>query len=386
MKIVGIIVEFNPFHNGHKYLIQKAKQITNSDIAICIMSGNFTQLGNISIADKFKRAKIAIENGIDVVIELPTIYATASSQYFAFGAVNILNNLNCIDYLCFGSETANIEELKSIANKLISNDKKIWEIITQELKSGISFAHARQKAISNFLTEDEVYISSFPNNILAIEYIKSLIKLKSNILPIAIKRKEDKNILSATSIREMIYKRDTTVKEYFPDSDNIISNAMFNNYLFKFIKYNIVLNEKDYIRSINEVTEGLENKIYNEINNSSSYDEFIQNVKSKRYQLSKIKRIMIYIILNITKTDFLELNTYDNVYAHILAINQNKKDVILSLLSERSNSLIITSLNSNLIKKQNELIKKSLLLDIKSTNIYSVLSNDKINKDYTNKI
>lgn len=386
MKIVGIIAEFNPFHNGHKYLIQKAKQVTNSDIAICIMSGNFTQLGNISIADKFKRAKIAIDNGMDVVIELPTIYATASSQYFAFGAINILNSLNCIDYVCFGSETANIEELKSIANKLIFNDKKIWQIITQELRNGISFAHARQKAISNFLTEEELYTSSLSNNILAIEYIKSLIKLKSNIIPVAIKRKEYKNILSATCIRNMIYKKDMTVKDYFPDSDNIIPNAIFNDHLFEFLKYNIVLKGKDYIQTINEVTEGLENKIYDELNNSNSYDEFIQNVKSKRYQLSKIKRIMIYIILNIIKNDFLELNTYDNVYAHILAINQNKKDVILSLLNKSSNTLILTSLNDNLIKKQNEIIKKSLLLDVKASNIYSIFSNDKINKDYTNKI
>ena len=161
MKIVGIIAEFNPFHNGHKYLIQKAKQITNADIAICIISGNFTQLVNISIIDKFKRAKIAIENGADAIIELPTIYATASSQYFAFGAVNILNSLNCIDYLCFGSETANIEELKSIANKLIANEKEIWKIIQEELRNGISFASARQNAISDFLNTRTCYIFTF---------------------------------------------------------------------------------------------------------------------------------------------------------------------------------------------------------------------------------
>ena len=170
------------------------------------------------------------------------------------------------------------------------------------------------------------------------------------------------------------------------NSDNIISSAIFNDYLFEFIKYNIVLNGKYYIRSINEVTEGLENKIYDEINTSNSYDEFIQKIKSKRYQLSKIKRIMIYIILGITKTDFLELNTYDNVYAHILAINTNKKNRILSLLNKSSNTLIATSLNDNLIKKQNEIIKKSLLLDIRASNIYSVFSKEKINKDYTNKI
>ena len=122
MKIVGIIAEFNPFHNGHKYLIEKAKEITRADLAICIMSGSFTQAGNLAIQSKFDRAKSAIENGFDVVIELPAIYATSSSEYFAFGAVNILNSLGCVDYLCFGSETGNTDSLISIAKKLLDNN------------------------------------------------------------------------------------------------------------------------------------------------------------------------------------------------------------------------------------------------------------------------
>lgn len=304
MKIVGIIAEFNPFHNGHKYLIKKAKETTNADIVICIISGNFTQLGNISIIDKFKRAKIAIENGADAIIELPTIYATASSQYFAFGAVNILNSLNCIDYLCFGSETANIEELKNIANKLIANEKEIWKIIQEELRNGISFASARQNAISDFLNTDELAISSLSNNILAIEYIKSLIKLKSNITPIAIKRKEQENITSATSIRQMLYEDNNYVYNYLPYKKIYFDKAMFNDNFYKIVQYNIISRGKEYIKNINEVTEGLENKIYNAINVSANYEEFIHNIKSKRYQLSKIKRILIYILLDISKEDF----------------------------------------------------------------------------------
>ena len=386
MKIVGIIAEFNPFHNGHKYLIQKAKQITNADIAICIISGNFTQLGNISIIDKFKKAKIAIENGADAIIELPTIYATASSQYFAFGAVNILNSLNCIDYLCFGSETANIDELSSIANKIITNEKEIWKIIEEELKEGISFASARQNAISSFLTAQELTVSSLSNNILAIEYIKSLIKLKSSIIPIAIKRNEQENITSATSIRKMLYENNNNVYNYLPYKENYFEKIMFNDNFYKIVQYNIVSKGKEYIKNINEVTEGLENKIYNAINISNNYDEFIHNIKSKRYQLSKIKRILIYILLDISKEDFLQLNNSTNAYIHILTINSNIKNSLLSLINKKSKCKIFTSINDKILNSQSEIVKKSLALDIKASNIYSVLSGNIINKDYTNKI
>ena len=238
MKIVGIIAEFNPMHNGHQYLIKKAKELTGSDYAICLMSGNFTQAGNIALTNKFNRASTAIKNGFDAVIELPTIYATASAEFFAYGAVNILNSLNCIDYLCFGSETGNVDILINIAHKLIKNEENIWESITISLKEGISFAKAREYAISKFLTQSEVEISSSSNNILAIEYIKSLIKLNSNITPIAIKREENTEYLSATKLREKL-RNNEDVSKYILDK-NIGTNLEFNDNMYKIIKYKIV--------------------------------------------------------------------------------------------------------------------------------------------------
>ena len=383
MKIVGIIAEFNPFHNGHKYLIEKAKEVTGADTVLCIMSGSFTQLGNIALVDKIKRAKIALQNGVDVVLELPTIYSTASSEYFARGAVTILNSLHCIDYLCFGSETADIEELKQIANKLIFNDKAIWESITDELRNGLSFAVSRQNAISKFLTQYETDISSLSNNILAIEYIKTLIELKSTIVPIAIKRTEQENVTSATNIRNLLEKKEY-VGNYIPGV--LPENLVFNKEMYTLLKYTIVSKGVNYISKINEVTEGLENKIYSELNNSKSYDEFIQNIKSKRYQLSKIKRIMINILLDITKEDFISLNTDSNVYAHILAIKEDRKKEILSYMNQYANIPILTSINDDVIKNLSTTVGNSISLDIQSTNIHSIISNENINKDYTNKI
>ena len=147
MKTVGIIAEYNPFHNGHKYQIEKAKEITGADTVIVIMSGCFTQQGNIAIVDKFQRAEIAIKNGADLVIELPAIFATCSAEMFAYGAVNILDKLNTIDYLVFGTECDNIDVLNNIANQLISNKNIIDASIKNKLKNGISYAVARDNTL-----------------------------------------------------------------------------------------------------------------------------------------------------------------------------------------------------------------------------------------------
>lgn len=385
MSIVGIIAEFNPMHSGHKYLIEKAKELTGCDTALCIMSGNFTQAGNVAIKDKFIRANIAIEHGFDIVIELPTIYATSSAEYFSKGAIEILNSLP-IDYICFGSETGDTDVLYLIAQKLVKNNELIWETITEALKSGISFAQAREYAISKILSKEEIEISTKSNNILAIEYLKNLIKLNSKIKPIAIKR--DETAISATSIRNSI-KEKSNIKEIEKSilSPNIILDSpVVNDNTFNFIKYAVLSLNKEKIKDIAEVTEGLENKIYDELNNSLSYEEFIKAIKSKRYQLSKIKRILNNILLNITKDEFIKLQNSNKYYARVLAINPNRKKEILSFITKNSSILVITSINDKIIKNLDELSQSSLLLDIKSSNIYSIFSNNTINKDYTNKI
>ena len=385
MSIVGIIAEFNPMHSGHKYLIEKAKELTGCDTALCIMSGNFTQAGNVAIKDKFIRANIAIEHGFDIVIELPTIYATSSAEYFSKGAIEILNSLP-IDYICFGSETGDPDVLYLIAQKLVKNNELIWETITEALKSGISFAQAREYAISKILSKEEIEISTKSNNILAIEYLKNLIKLNSKIKPIAIKR--DETAISATSIRNSI-KEKSNIKEIEKSilSPNIILDSpVVNDNTFNFIKYAVLSLNKEKIKDIAEVTEGLENKIYDELNNSLSYEEFIKAIKSKRYQLSKIKRILNNILLNITKDEFIKLQNSNKYYARVLAINPNRKKEILSFITKNSSILVITSINDKIIKNLDELSQSSLLLDIKSSNIYSIFSNNTINKDYTKKI
>lgn len=400
MKVLGIIAEYNPFHNGHIYHIQKAKELTNTDYVVAVMSGNFTEQGNISIYNKFERAKIATNNGIDLVIELPTIYANSSSNFFAKGAISILNSLNIVDSICFGTEANDIKILKNISNTIITNEEKIWKDISENLKLGISFAKAREQSISKYLSLEEIQEFSKPNNILAIEYLNNLSRLNSNITPYGILRNssnfndtnitDTSNFTSATSIRNYIYNNSNLSKlnTYIPDDMmNIIKNVSptFNDLLINLIKYKVITTSKEHLANIQDVTEGLENKIFSAISNVSTYNVLINNIKSKRYQMSKIKRMLNNIILDISKDDFNTLVNSNEYYAHVLSISKRGK-ILLSEISKNSSIPLITSINDTVIKSLYNTQQKMLKLDILSSNIHSILNNNDINMDYTNRL
>lgn len=188
--VLGIIAEYNPFHNGHVFQLLESKNITGSAYTICVMSGNFTQRGTPAICDKWMRTQMALENGIDLVIELPTIYCTSSAEYFAYGGVKILESLGIVDFLSFGSELGRIDVLEEIANVLCNEPREYVSLLKHELSVGTSYPKAREKALLLYLNDIRRYanVLSEPNNILGIEYIKALKKLKSPIAPITIKR------------------------------------------------------------------------------------------------------------------------------------------------------------------------------------------------------
>ena len=215
-KVLGIVAEYNPFHNGHLYHIEKAKSTSNSDFVVAIISGNFTQRGDTSIINKWEKAKIALNNGADLVIELPTIYSISSAENFAFGAIEILNELGFIDYVSFGMESDELSILNNIANVLYDEPKDYQNLLKTELKNGVTYAKGVENAICKYLNDD-IYKSALngSNNILAIEYLKSLKKLKSEIIPIGIKREKvfynSKKIVdeyaSSTGIRLLLERR-----------------------------------------------------------------------------------------------------------------------------------------------------------------------------------
>ena len=213
-KVLGIIAEYNPFHNGHLYHLEQAKKLTGSSYTVAIMSGNFTQRGSTAIIDKWSRAEIALNCGIDLVLELPTLYATSSAENFADGAVKILNSLKVVDYLAFGAETSDMDILSPIADVLYKEPKAYKLLLSSELKKGISFPKARENALMLYLGNIRKYLNILnnPNNILGLEYMKALKKNNSIIEPVAITRFEagyndvsySGNIASATAIRNII--------------------------------------------------------------------------------------------------------------------------------------------------------------------------------------
>ncbi|MFR7993690.1 MAG: nucleotidyltransferase [Clostridium sp.] len=388
MNITGIITEYNPFHNGHKFHLEESKKQTKSDGTICIMSGNFVQRGGPAIIDKWKRTEMALNNGVDLIIELPTFYAVSSAEFFAKGAVSILNSLNIVNNLFFGSEIGDAKALSEIAKTLISEDERFQNILKENLSLGLTFAKAREKSLIEYLNSSEINnIITSSNNILGIEYIKAILKLNSSINPVALKREgsnyNDKSLSqtfsSATSIREVLKNTSNIedLKNIIPlESYEVFSKLQEQDYrftfeeeMFKYIKYKIQTNCVNF-NNLYEVTEGLDNKIIKEISSSNSLHEFILKIKSKRYTYSKISRILTHIYLGLDNDDFKDIANENNLYVRVLGFNKTGRE-ILSLIKANSSIPLITKVPRF---TNNPLLK----FDLQATACYSLL-NDKVN-------
>ena len=388
MNITGIITEYNPFHNGHKFHLEESKKQTKSDGTIYIMSGNFVQRGGPAIIDKWKRTEMALNNGVDLIIELPTFYAVSSAEFFAKGAVSILNSLNIVNNLFFGSEIGDAKALSEIAKVLVSEDERFQNILKENLSLGLTFAKAREKSLIEYLNSSEINnIITSSNNILGIEYIKAILKLNSSINPVALKREgsnyNDKSLSqtfsSATSIREVLKNTSNIedLKNIIPlESYEVFSKLQEQDYrftfeeeMFKYIKYKIQTNCVNF-NNLYEVTEGLDNKIIKEISSSNSLHEFILKIKSKRYTYSKISRILTHIYLGLDNDDFKDIANENNLYVRVLGFNKTGRE-ILSLIKANSSIPLITKVPRF---TNNPLLK----FDLQATACYSLL-NDKVN-------
>ena len=278
-KRIGIIAEYNPFHNGHLYQIQKAKELTGADTVIAVMSGNFTQRGDTSLINKFEKAKIALQNEVDMVIELPTIYSISSAENFALGGVKILNEIGNIDYLVFGIEEENLEKLQAIADVLVNEDDEFKRNIKEELDKGNSYPKAREIVLKKVLSSENVEnIMQKPNNILAIEYLKALKTTNSKIKPFDIKRKNtmhndeniNENYASGTYIRKLFIENNfNEIKKVVPkytyerllELKNQGTYVSSINDFSDIVIYKIRTMTKEEISQIADVNEGLENSI-----------------------------------------------------------------------------------------------------------------------------
>lgn len=389
MNIVGIIAEFNPLHNGHKYLIEEAKKMTNADYVIVIMSGSFTQQGNVVVFSKFDRAETAILNGADMVIELPTIYVTSSAENFAYGAVKILNSLKVVTHIVFGSECGDIKLLQSVADKISENA----ELLASAHKTHSGDTHAKVEAtvLKNILSEEEFDAYLKPNNILGIEYIKAIHKLNSHIIPLTINRIHSlhnaltpvNNFCSSTYIRENLNNIEN-IKKYVPlETYSLFKNCMptQNADIWEMLKYKIISSSAEELKNIYSVNEGLENRIKKYIATCNSLDEFLDKLKCKKYIYSRLKRTLIHILLGINNNLYNEIN--NSCYTRVLKVSNTSKE-LLSILS-KPDTCVITKVTEDILDTFPENIQKGLKLDILSNEIINTYNHSKTN-DYTNQI
>ena len=391
MKILGLIVEYNPFHNGHLYHFQKSIEKTNATHTIAIMSGNFLQRGEPALFDKYTRAHAAVKNGVDLVIELPTMFACQSAEIFSHGAITTLNSLNCVDSICFGSEEGDINILYTIS-KILVNEPEDFKISLKEyLDAGMLFPTARSLALFDYINKFKLLdILNSSNNILGLEYIKSILKLDSKIKPYTITRIQsdynsetiESNICSATAIRKQL--KDLNDISYISNvvptntfnvlKDRIDENfsPMFDDNYFEILS-SIVVRDKNILNTYFDVNEGIENKIYQSIFTSSTLDDLKESIKSKRYTMTKIKRTLNNILLGITKSDMNKIKNINSVpYIRILAFNDKGREIIKNI-KFNSDINIINKFSNISFSKDDELFKILIDYDIKASNIYNLI-------------
>lgn len=394
MRILGITAEYDPFHNGHAYHLNAARKAASPDATVCVMSGDFTQRGELAIMDKWKRANIAADQGLDLVLELPFLYAVSPAPGFAKGAVDILVAAGAT-HIAFGCEAEKPDELRQLAGLQLERGEEIETITREEMKSGLSHVKARQKASEQILGEELTRLSLAPNNILALEYLKRMMyweRRGRKVEAIPVLRKgsgykeasqySDSEIKYAggSAIRDMI-EVGWDVSEFLPydyrdysDMDGAYSTrgwldlAAAGKDMLRQLKVIALRNGLDVLPTIRFVGEGIENKLIREIMDAEVYKELLVKLTSRRYTTSTIRRMLLYILMGITGDEADEIIEGNALYGRVLAMT----DAGRKLIASRPPLPFIV--NCNRTEGLSERAKKCLQIDIKAADIYNVLA------------
>ena len=370
MRVVGIVAEYNPFHYGHLYQIRKVKEMYPDSIIIAIISTNYTQRGGFSLINKWDKTRICLNYGIDMVVELPTLYTTQGADMFAYGAISILNMLH-IDTLVFGMECDDVEYLIKAAKTQINNSK-YDELVQKYLLTGVNYP----TALGNALKEMIGYTTDKPNDLLAISYIKEIIKNNYKIEPIGIKRTNDyhgkeikSSIVNASLIRDMLDKN-MDVSKYVPiETYKCLNMKNFDNgYLL--LKYNISNNENRLYEYLT-VDEGIENRILKYYKDCDNWCALVNLIKTRRYTYNKVNRMLMHILLNIKKID-----NDREIYLRVLGFNDIGRNYLKQIKKD-----------IDVINTCKQGINKALDIEINATYIYSLVTGDNslIEREYKNK-
>lgn len=352
MKSLGIIAEFNPFHEGHQYMIDKAMADTDAEVCVVVMSGNFMQRGNPAVYDKWSRAGEAVKRGVNLVVELPAVFACNSAEYFAKGGVDLLEGFGCIDYIAFGSEDGNLAELQKAAAFLKGQDETLKSRIQTLMKDGFSHPKAREIAVLEMEKDFDEHLIKEPNNILGIEYLQQIETLQ----PYTVKRRGAGYHESASAIREEM------------EAERPETFAKVKAGYWQLIAAKILQMDIERLTQAFAADEGLANKLKKEIRYVSSTDELIDKVKSKVYTRSRISRLLTHILLDID-----DKAVHDGAgYIRVLAFDQTGARFLKEVKKNGCSRLpIITNIN-----KEAELypeIQKTMEKDILASDVYNLI-------------
>lgn len=391
MKTTGIIAEYNPFHNGHAYLIRKAKEITGADYCVIVMSGDFVQRGAPAIADKYIRAEAALKNGADLVLELPVYYALGSAEYFASGAVALLDRLGVVDTLCFGSECGDITVLSEFARNLLDESSTFKRVLDRQLRLGLSYPNARNAALEASAPHlnAHMYVLTSPNNILGIEYCKALYRRNSSIQPCTVRRTgtsyHDASLnnafCSALAIREAMKGRE------FPDDIiNLMPQSAYELLKEHYghtcpitaddaslaLHYQLLSQQASGYTMHPDIDQALSDRIMNKLPSYHNFSDFCEQLKTKNRTYTRIARSLMHILLQIDKTAFDVYQSEDYIYyAHMLGFRKDAEPLLSAIKKQSSIPLLSRLSNADELLSDNG--RAMLAKDIYADHVYHSL-------------
>lgn len=425
MKILGIIAEYNPFHNGHLYHLQESKNRTNADGVICVMSTSFLQRGEPALLDKWERTKMALAGGADIVIELPIPYALRSAEFFAFGGVSLLDATGVVKYISFGSESGNLDKLHVLAQILANEPEDLVELIKLHLNHGLSYPSARTRALVDYITQSKLDITltpeevedltANPNNILGLEYLKAINRLQSPLTPVTIPRvaagyhdtQITQKIASATAIRVALAKNrlsggellDANIAQALPKSSLEIIRAAFAEgkgpiFTEDFAPQLLTLIRRARIEDIAalfDVRGGLENRVKEAADQATSIQDLIERIKTKRFTWTRIQRTVFHLLINLTS---IECEYFDQLggpqYIRVLGFTPRGQR-ILSRMKEVARLPIITRMGKLYNHPGTPTpVNRMMEYEILTTNLYSLVTPNptyrQANRDLTEQV
>ena len=395
MKVAAIIAEYNPLHNGHEFQIKRAKQLTGADFIVVVMSGDFTQRGVPAVIDKYQRTRMALNAGADLVLELPLYYSCSSAEYFASGAINLLNKLGIVNYLVFGSECGDIKILTEIADVLITRKDEISGVIHGLVREGISYPMARVKAVETAIPNsyEHVEAMNFPNNILGFEYIRALKQFNSDIKPVTNlrigsayhDRMIDNPICSSLAIRTSLEEKGELerIRSQVPfhvykilENEFLKTFPVLNEDISSMLKYKLLLDEGKGYEEYVDISSDFSDKIIKNLNKYQSYSQFCDLLKSKDITYARVARNLLHILLNIKKESMARYKEEGYIfYARMLGFRKSS-DELMSALKKNSSIPVISKL-ADARHQLNPTGMDMLECDIQAAHIYDTIISEK---------